>query len=466
MNARCISTRVSGLAFVALLAVLGPAAYAGQSLTSGTTQNGFKSDAEVLRLSLKEAMEIALSPEGNFRVRQAAESVLQARARAGQSRAALLPRLEASVSEQNLTRNLEAFGIRFNIPVPGFSVPVFVGPFNVFDARAAVSQTILDLSSIRRHQASRAGVLQASAESENTRDLVRGQVARLYLNAQRADQVLETARANVALSEALLKQAMDLKEAGTGTGIEVTRARVQLANESQRLLVAENERERARLEFLRAMGLQFEAAIELTDRLSYKPVGPVALDEAIRRALESRADWRAQKEREESMRLNQSSILMERLPSISAFADYGSIGTSINNAIPTHTYGVSARIPLFDGGRREARIAESASQYRLENVRTQDLRRQIELEIRLALDTLRSAAEQVKAAEEGLVLAEGELAQAQRRYEAGMTIGIEVTDAQTRLQRARDNRIAALFNHNLARIDLAAAMGTIRTTIP
>ena len=108
-------------------------------------------------------------------------------------------------------------------------------------------------------------------------------------------------------------------------------------------------------------------------------------------------------------------------------------------------------------------MAETASQYREEEIRTQDLRRQIELEIRLALDGLRSAGEQVKAAEEGLTLAEGELAQAQRRYEAGMTTGLEVTDAQTRLQRARDNRISALANHSLARIDLAAAMGAIRS---
>ena len=340
---------------------------------------------------------------------------------------------------------------------------MFVGPFNVFDARATASQTILDLASLRRHQASRAGVLQAGAENESAQDLVRVQVARLYVGVQRADQALETARANVALSEALLKLAADTKEAGTGTGIEVTRARVQLANERQRLLVAENERERARLELLRAMGLPLETAVDLTDRLSYGPVEPVALEQAVRRALESRADWHAQKEREESMRLGQSAASMERLPSVSAFADYGSIGTSINNAIPTYSYGVSVRVPLFDGGRREARMAETASQYREEEIRTQDLRRQIELEIRLALDGLRSAGEQVKAAEEGLTLAEGELAQAQRRYEAGMTTGLEITDAQTRLQRARDNRISALANHSLARIDLAAAMGAIRS---
>ena len=58
-----------------------------------------------------------------------------------------------------------------------------------------------------------------------------------------------------------------------------------------------------------------------------------------------------------------------------------------------------------------------------------------------------------------------ELNQARRRYDAGVTTSLEVTDAQTRLERARDNRIAALFNHNLARIDLGQATGAIRRMI-
>ena len=67
-------------------------------------------------------------------------------------------------------------------------------------------------------------------------------------------------------------------------------------------------------------------------------------------------------------------------------------------------------------------------------------------------------------AKEGLELADNELTQARRRYEAGVAISLEVTDAQTRLERARDNQIAALFNYNLARIDLAQAMGKVRST--
>jgi outer membrane protein len=46
-----------------------------------------------------------------------------------------------------------------------------------------------------------------------------------------------------------------------------------------------------------------------------------------------------------------------------------------------------------------------------------------------------------------------------------VAIGVEVTDAQTRLERARDNQTAALYNYNVARIDLAQAMGKVRSMV-
>jgi outer membrane protein TolC len=281
----------------------------------------------------------------------------------------------------------------------------------------------------------------------------------------KADADVETAKANVELSEAIRQQAEHLKEAGTGTGIEITRARVQLANDRQRLLAASNAQSAARLQLLRAMGMRLDTDLELTDRLQYVPVDAVTLEQARAQALKQRPELEAQEARESNARLAASATSLERLPSVAAFGDYGSIGTGLTNALPTRTYGVSLRVPLFDGGRRDARRAESASQYRAERVRTNDLKEQIELDVRLALDALRSAEEQVQVAKEGLELANNELAQARRRYDAGVANGLEVTDAQTRLARARDNQTAALYGYNLARIDLAQAMGRVRSTV-
>jgi len=418
-----------------------------------------------MRLSLKDAIGIALAPEGSVRLQLAGELLRQARARSDEVRAALLPNISASVGEQNTTRNLEAAGIHFTIPIPGFTFPTLVGPFNIFDARAAASQTILNLGSVRRYQAARAGIRQAEAEVESTQDDVRAQVARAYLAAVREASVLEATQADVKLAEAILKLATDQKAAGTGLGIEVTRAGVQLANQRQRLLVAQNQSTAAQLQLLRVMHLNLDARLELTDKLTRFPAPSLTVQESLHDAFETRADWQVQQKRLETARLLLSAARMDRLPSMNFFADYGTIGTGADSAIPTRTYGVSVQIPIFDGGRVDARRAQSISQHQQEMIRTEDLRAQIELEVRLALDGLQSSAEQVRTAEEGLALAENEVAQAQRRYSAGASPGIEVTDAQTRLERARENRISALFGYNVARIDLAAATGTLRQLV-
>jgi len=420
-----------------------------------------------LQLSLKQAVDMALAPDGNTRVKLAEEAIQQAEARSAEARAALLPDIEGAVSEQNQTRNLRAFGFTFpNAPILGFIIPTFVGPFDVFDARASVTQSIFDFSSIRNYQAAKVTAEAIKADNQGTRDQVTDQVARAFLAGLRAQAGLDTAKANVELSEALLKLSQSLKTAGTGTGIEVTRAEVQLANDRQQLLVAENALERSHLELLKVIGLRLENPVELNGALGYVPTENVDVTQALSIARANRAELKAQQYREDSARLSHSAVKFERLPSLEAFGDYGSSGTAIDNSVPTRTYGASLKIPIYDGGRRDARRAESASLYRQEQIRMQDLRDQVELDVRVAIENLRSADAEVKTAEDGLKLSENELAQAQRRYKAGVTNSVEVTDAQTRLQRARDNRINALYNYNLARIDLGTATGTIRGMLP
>src|SRR3984957_14184449 len=346
-------------------------------------------------------------------------------------------------------------------------IPRVVGPFNSVDIRARATDSLLDVSNIRRYQSSRAALRATKNDRSNTEVVVTTTVAKAYLTALRADADTEASQANVSLAEAVLKQSENQKSAGTGTGIEVTRAKVQLSNEKQHLLAAQNERSKSYLQLLRAMGLNLATELELTDKLSYEPVDPVTVEEARATALKTRPDVKAQQERESAASLNASSVKFERLPSLVAFGDYGTTGVNGQDVtlLPTRDYGISLRVPIFDGGRRDARRAEMASQFRQERVRTNDLHEQVELEIRTSLDSLHSAEEQFKVAEEGLTLSESEFTQARRRYAAGFASNLELTDAQTRLDRARGNRIDALYGYNLARIDLGRAMGNIHRMI-
>src|ERR1022692_468288 len=114
--------------------------------------------AQPVPLSMKRAVQLAVSPEGNTRVQLTAEALKQAESRTGQARAALLPDLSAAFTDQNRTSNLGALGIQISVPIPGFHFPTFVGPFTTMDARVSASQSVFDFPSVRRFQASKVGV--------------------------------------------------------------------------------------------------------------------------------------------------------------------------------------------------------------------------------------------------------------------------------------------------------------------
>lgn len=415
-----------------------------------------------LRLSLKEAVALALSQEGNTTIQAAEEMIREIQARSRHSRAPLLPKLEGSVAKQSQVRNLEAFGLQ---PMGLFRPPDKVGPFAIFDARATLTQTIVNLGAWRRYQASRVAVAAAETEKTSTEDRTAAQVARTYLTALRYQARLDTARANVELSEALLELAQNQKDAGTGTGIEVTRAQVQLSNQRHIQLAARQQHRQALLTLLRQIGANLNDNLLLTETLEHPPVEVTGASQATALALQSRSDLQAQLKKEKEADLGYRAARLDWVPSLAGFADYGAIGNRISDSFSTWSLGVSLRLPLFDGGRHQANQAQSQSQLRQQQIQTWDLRQQIELEVRLALDGLQVAEEQIQAAREGLRLAEQELEQAERRYRAGITNSLEVTDAQTRLERARENHIEALFNYNLQRINLGEAMGTIRSML-
>jgi outer membrane protein len=420
---------------------------------------------QTLSLSLKRAVELATSPEGNTNIQLEQQEVRIARARAAESRASLLPNVESYAQQSSIVRSLASLGaeavkLPFNIHLPSAA-----GPYDVTDVRATATQNVLDFASLRRWQSARKAVGATLFVQEHATNEVSALVAKAYVAAVRSDSEVAASNADVAMANALLAQAQNEKNAGTGTGIEITRQKVKLADSTQHLLEAQTERTKAHLQLLRAIGLRMDTEIELTDKLAYLQEEPLTLEQAREQAFKNRQDFLAQQEQENSVRLAYSAAIWQRLPTIQVWGDYGTIGQTDIHIAPTRDYGVTLRLPIFDGGRIDAQRGEQSARYREEKIKSNDLKQQIELDVRTALDSLHSAEEQVRVAQEGLDLAGNELTQARRRYEAGVTNGLEVTDSQTQLEHARDNQIAAVFNYNLARVDLGEAMGTIRRMI-
>ena len=324
---------------------------------------------------MRRAVDLAIAPEGAARVQIADEAVKQAESKSVEARASLLPNIDGSFQWSNRTENLAAFGIQISSPFPGLQIPSVVGPYNVLDLRGNATQSVLDLSSIKRYQGSKRGIDAAKSDLSNTGDQVAAQVARAYVGVQRADADVEAMQANVGLAQALVKLADNQREAGTGTGLEVTRAGVQLANEQQRLVVAENDRKRTRLQLLKIIGLRLDTNVDLTDKLSYIPADVQPVETAKTVALSDRSDLKAQLSREQVAKYNASATKLERVPTIAGFGDIGEIGTAVDNSVadaPLRDQRADPGVRWRADGMRAGR--KRYSQYRQEKIRTSDLR--------------------------------------------------------------------------------------------
>jgi outer membrane protein TolC len=246
------------------------------------------------------------------------------------------------------------------------------------------------------------------------------------------------------------------------TRLDVTRSKVQLENERQRLLAAEIAEGRATLNLIRVMGISFDVKLVLTDELTMVPIPEQTMKDALQLAQDNRTELKAQKRRERLASLALSSVKSERIPSIQATGEVGMIGNQIPDMLTTDGVAVLMTVPIFDGGQREGRISERRSIVRQEAINTQDIQYQVTLEVRDALLTLNSAKQQVAVAEGSLKLSLTELELARERFAVGVATNIEVTNAQTSVAQARDNLIQGLFNFNASRISLARAQGRLQ----
>src|SRR5437588_12440688 len=243
-------------------------------------------------LSLEQAIQLAI--QNNLTTLLAREREREAAGLKDESRAGLLPNVSGTAYQASLTQNLAALGFQPGT-FPGIT-NTFIGPFNNFDARARLVQTIFNLSAIRNYQAGRAGVRVAELQEELAHEQVASFTALNYLEALRADRAVAAAQANVELAQALLKLAQDQRTAGVATGVDVTRAQVRLAQEQVRLAQAQTNSEQARINLQRIIGVPLESPLTLTDQLRFTDEPLPAVDTLVTQAGQSRREIRIAEE--------------------------------------------------------------------------------------------------------------------------------------------------------------------------
>ncbi len=401
-------------------------------------------------LSLQQVIQFAL--KNHLLTKLALEQIREAKAQRLQAGSELLPHVEATMSENRVGRmNLEAMGFK-NQPL--------IGPFDTFDARFRLTQTIFDLSALSRFQAGNANVKVKQYEEEFARQKVMLEASLAYLAALQSKGRFKAAEANVELAERLLKQAEHQHEVEIATGVDVARATTRTAEETFQLEQFRLGLTESYLQIQRVAGLPYEDLLDLSDSLSYLDEPEIPIDDAIDLAQKNRLEMRILGDgiRTENYLLRAAKA--EMLPKIALNGDYGLSGNGPRrNDRGTGEIMIGGSMPLLEGGKIWGAIKEASSRKRQLEQKLADLRRQIEEDVRLALLKIKTEKQQVKTATSILELASRELKMAQDRFGEGLGDNVEVIAAQTTLARARETHISALTQYHVARLNLFYALG-------
>jgi outer membrane protein TolC len=335
----------------------------------------------------------------------------------------------------------------------------------VFDARARYSQTVVDFRLLHDLRSAAERVTASNFAQQDVRELVVLITTDLYLEAIAGASRLDAARTQLRTAQAVFDRATNLKESGVIPGIDVLRAQVQLQAQQQRVLATENDLAKQKLSLARAIGLPQAQAFSQTDRFIAAPIAFPSLEQSLATALNSRPDYQRSLALVRAAEESRKAAIGRRLPSLQINADYGDIGRNPAFSHGTMGFQGTLQIPLYTGERARAEIMESDGLLEQRKAESSNLRERIEYEIRTANLDIQSATEQVRVAQGARDLAQQQLVQAQDRFDAGVTNGLEVTQAQDAVAVAEENYISGLYALNVAEAALARATGMAEKTL-
>ena len=433
--------------------------YAGSTPAADATGNSGRS------LTIAEAIQRGLL--FNLGTKFAARSEQQASLNQTETRSELLPNISAQLSENVNKINLATSGFDASaFPAIGQYFPSTVGPFHYYSAQANFSENVLDFTAYANYGVAKRQTEAAKLSMADAREQVVLAVAAAYLRILSTIATVQSEEAQVKDSQAVYDQSVAQEEAGAKAHVDVNRNLVQLQTERQRLAVDRVSVTKARMALARMIGLSIDEDYDVTDALSADVAEVLPLSEAYNRALAGRQDLRAAEVQVRVAEQARRAAGAERLPTVKLQGFYGIQGVNPNSGTSVYNGSAQVNIPIFNGGqiRSDERLADAALEQRKSELA--DTREQVRFDVRSAWLDRDVAATQVGVAESNRHLAAETLKQSGDRYFAGATTAVEVVQSEQAVGAAERDYISALFSLNIAKINLARAMGEAEKDIP
>lgn len=400
----------------------------------------------------------ATAREQNPDVQIARRQVEQARAQVTVARSGRLPTVRADGYLQRRERQLRTSG--------GANPDVRAEDYTL---TAGVSQNLYSSGAVRERIA--IALLGERVASENLLSAEQSAILAVRLAFQQvlsAEQAVAVRREAIGLLQQQVEDQEGRLKAGTVSSLNVTRARVTLANERPALSEAEREYTVARLQLAQVMGVSLRPG-QLTPGFRVRGsldagVAPPRLETALTQAKANRSELAARRLELEAAERAPTLEQAATRPQVNGFANYQLFSESSRTA-PRELFGgfvvgVNASWTLFDGFATPGRVraAQARASAARESLRATELA--IETEVRSAYALLEQARATRRSQEQNAGLAREALRLAMDNFGAGLATQLDILQAQVDLTRARVTELSGRALHAAALARIARAVGT------
>jgi outer membrane protein TolC len=255
--------------------------------------------------------------------------------------------------------------------------------------------------------------------------------------------------------------------AGFAEKLDVDRLVLSVSNLAININQLQNQVKLAKQLLLNSIGLDVNQQVVLTSTL---PEEVNALDDlAASFNPENRIEIKLIDQQQALNELNLKRYKVGYLPSVfgnfnyggNTFAGDGNFGDLGNEWFPISSYGVSLNVPIFDGFYKKAK----SDQVKIDIQKTENTKKQavlgMNLQVSQAKTNYMNALKTIELQKESRVLAERIYTTTAIKFKEGIGSSFEMITAESDLTRARTNYLNALYELNVAKIDLNKALGLL-----
>ncbi len=441
----------------------------------------FAQNNAALSLSLNEAL--AQAQTNNQTLANAQLDIAYAETQVNEIKAQGLPQINGNAG---FTHNLEiatqvlpdfispsVYGVLFEeglIAPKDFAIGTFPAQFGVpysMQAGIGVNQLLFDGTFFLGLKAASEFVNISRLSASKSEIDIKEAVTKAYYMALISDQNRSQLSKSVENIQKLKDETQAMYDAGFAEKLDVDRLILSVSNLEININQLENQVKLAKQLLLNSIGLDVNQQVELTSSL---PEEVNALDDlAAAFNPENRIEIQLIDQQQELNKINLKRYKVGYVPSLfgnfnyggNTFAGDGNFGDLGNEWFPISSYGVSLNIPIFDGFYKKAK----SDQVKIDIQKTENTKKQavlgMSLQVSQAKTNYINALKTIDLQKKSKVLAERIYSTTAIKFKEGIGSSFEMITAESDLTQARTNYLNALYELNVAKIDLNKALGIL-----